>query len=359
MKNNSGTLLDFGLDDGNKQLNKNSTKDSNPHLESDLYTFKNDVKLTPYDNGALDNIGFDINEYEYVGFERVSPSTLDERFGDLEPSRLNTTDIDFDDLTTKFNLYDKDGNQDTILTSDPGNFGNLLARNNADLYPNSDLDLLSPEGSAAEPLALGNNSIFVTDSDDNSDLTNSSLLANTDSTPSSLIDLNSDSTFGNTSISNTKNIPGDSTNNFLPGDNLANNIEGLAGDDYLDGAGGADTLSGGSGNDLLVGGLGDDFLMGGSTSSLTSEYDNLHGGLGADTFAIGNLFDTHYEGNGYATIMDFSQLQGDLIQLHGSRSDYTFTEVDGDLEIRYGNNSDLVGVVNGIESLTSDDLSFV
>ena len=320
--------------------------------ESDDFDLSVDAfDFAPDNNSALSN-NINLDDYEFASLEPVTPDTFDEQFGDIPSLGLDTTDSD-SNLTTKINLFDEYGNQDVLLTDEPETFGNLLANDNADF----NLNPVLPAGSASAPLAPNSNSIFITGLDDDSGLTDSWLPTNNNSTPSSLINLNSDSTFGNISNSNTRIIPGDFTNNFLLGDNLANTIQGFAGDDYLSGGAGADSLSGGSGNDFLTGGSGNDTLVGGSGFSITSEYDDLQGGWGADTFIIGDRFDTYYEGFGYATITDFSQFIGDRIQLHGSSNDYTFAEVDGASEIRY--DGDLVGVVDGIERLTFEDLIFV
>ena len=85
---------------------------------------------------------------------------------------------------------------------------------------------------------------------------------------------------------------------------------GSLGDDVLVGGAGADTLHGGSGNDVLFdrddadldylnGGAGDDILIGG-------DGDNLHGGTGADTFAL--------MPNNNAIIEDFNTTE-DLIEI--------------------------------------------
>lgn len=73
-------------------------------------------------------------------------------------------------------------------------------------------------------------------------------------------------------------------------------VFGLAGDDLLNGLAGADTLRGGTGDDTLNGGAGADLLQ---------------GGAGADEFR----FDSRALDGSIDTIADFSQAQGDRIQL--------------------------------------------
>lgn len=76
-------------------------------------------------------------------------------------------------------------------------------------------------------------------------------------------------------------IDGRQGNDTLTGSNANDTIEGGSGDD---------TLSGWDGNDLLSGGSGDDLLMGGPKG--TGTYGNeMHGGSGADRFAIFGLYD--------------------------------------------------------------------
>jgi len=171
---------------------------------------------------------------------------------------------------------------------------------------------------------------------------------------------------------------GNSAGNTIKGNKYNNYLSGYAGNDYLYGNGGRDTLSGGSSNDYLNGGSGNDYLLGGSGSDrlrggsgsdtinayggTTREYDSLSGdhytsrpgsysfGDGADKFILGDSRRVFYRGNGYATITDFNRREGDKIQLHGRRSDYslgTSTSYKGtsalDTVIRY--KGDTIGIV--------------
>ena len=93
-------------------------------------------------------------------------------------------------------------------------------------------------------------------------------------------------------------------NDSLQGGALNDILNGDAGIDALLGQAGNDTLDGGSGNDIVDGGTGRDFLTGGD---------------GADRFRFD---DGDYSGTSAVNsdrIFDFSQAQGDLIDL--SRTD--------------------------------------
>jgi Ca2+-binding RTX toxin-like protein len=68
-------------------------------------------------------------------------------------------------------------------------------------------------------------------------------------------------------------------------------IAGSSGSDFINGGEGNDVISGGDGNDMLDGGLGDDHLTGGS---------------GADTFKVAQ---------GNDTITDYSQTDGDVVDI--------------------------------------------
>ncbi len=69
------------------------------------------------------------------------------------------------------------------------------------------------------------------------------------------------------------------------------------------------TLIGGTGNDTLTGGAGNDTLYGGGGA------DKLTGGGGANTFEFKQLSDSTVAASGRATITDFSDAQGDRIDL--------------------------------------------
>ena len=77
--------------------------------------------------------------------------------------------------------------------------------------------------------------------------------------------------------------------------------------------GDADTLYGGAGNDVLYGLYGDDVLVGGAGA------DRLYGGDGGDRF----VFEGATTFNGVDRIMDFDQVQGDVIDISDVLTGYT------------------------------------
>lgn len=108
---------------------------------------------------------------------------------------------------------------------------------------------------------------------------------------------------------------GDDRINSRLGDDTS---DGGAGNDILRGASGDDTLLGGADNDVLRGNSGDDRIEGGAGN------DVLKGGLGADVLLGGEGADRFvFSGwqaapkDGFDRILDFSQEQGDTIDLSG------------------------------------------
>jgi Ca2+-binding RTX toxin-like protein len=159
---------------------------------------------------------------------------------------------------------------------------------------------------------------------------------------------------------------GTDRNDFVSGSDRYDILTGGAGNDWLYGYDGNDTLLGGSGNDLLNGGRGRDILdgYGGAGDS-----DLLLGGSGADLFVLAKNRQSYYGGDGYATISDFSAIEGDRIRLSGRRSDYTFSLGNGgfgesttatsqDLVIRLKSSNDAIAVVQNVASLDRFDLVF-
>lgn len=115
-----------------------------------------------------------------------------------------------------------------------------------------------------------------------------------------------------------ENLKGSSFNDRLYGNGIANTIDGGYGNDIIWGRSGndklyggqnADSLSGGNGDDLLVGGSGNDVLVGGLGA------DDLTGGYGADTFRFTNIADSTQDLLSQDLITDFTQSEGDVIDL--------------------------------------------
>lgn len=144
-------------------------------------------------------------------------------------------------------------------------------------------------------------------------------------------------------------ISGGNDNDTINGGNGEDSIFGEAGNDLLsggnrlDGGDGNDTLNGsnslgpgerllgGNGNDRITGNLGDDFINGGSgddtligTSNTSDtffpppESDTLTGGLGKDTFVLGNTVRVFSSAPAIADL----NLSEDKVQLKGSAADY-------------------------------------
>ncbi|MDJ0712964.1 MAG: calcium-binding protein [Prochloraceae cyanobacterium] len=136
-----------------------------------------------------------------------------------------------------------------------------------------------------------------------------------------------------------EDVIGSGGNNVLIGNSADNDLFGVNGNDILYGVAGDDILYGGNGNDRLIGG---GFVFN------SFELDTLNGGLGADTFVLGNANRGFYRGEGYATISDFFREDGDKIQLKGNRSNYNFVQAVDGLEIRYAGSVDFAGFVEGV-----------
>ncbi|MEM8502468.1 MAG: NF038122 family metalloprotease [Cyanobacteria bacterium P01_D01_bin.1] len=120
-----------------------------------------------------------------------------------------------------------------------------------------------------------------------------------------------------------------------------------SGNDYLYGGIGSDVLEGGAGNDVLDGS--DEIAAG------YFEKDILGGGLGADTFVVGNADQAYYVGGGdrdFVLIKDFNAAE-DVVQLHGSADDYTRQQEGNDTYLSYqGDTSDLVAVFENTSSVS-------
>ena len=141
-------------------------------------------------------------------------------------------------------------------------------------------------------------------------------------------------------------LSGGSGHDTIHGGEDADSIDGGAGVDTLNGDGGNDIILGGFGRDTIDGGDGDDTIEGGAAA------DYVTGGSGADTFVFGV---GDFVGNGPANIdiiTDFSQAEGDLIDLSAVAS-FAFVgeaEFSGTgAELRYVNNGGLTFLYGDID----------
>jgi Ca2+-binding RTX toxin-like protein len=124
-------------------------------------------------------------------------------------------------------------------------------------------------------------------------------------------------------VQGTNEIQGTDGNDRLTGNAADQTIYGYAGDDILRGQEGQDLLIGGDGRDVLVG-------VDPTQQAGQGEIDTLSGGAGADSFKLGDRSKVYYNDGqnntlgqeDCALIQDFSQAEGDIIQLHGSARDY-------------------------------------
>jgi Ca2+-binding RTX toxin-like protein len=149
---------------------------------------------------------------------------------------------------------------------------------------------------------------------------------------------------------------GDSGDDRLVGGDGNDQIHGGADSDRVIGAGGSDQIFGDAGNDRVSGGEGNDFLSGDSNTNVASGDDIVSGGAGDDRIDGGLGTDTLTGGTGHDifgfvfdnelksaegtinrdVITDFSQAEGDLIDIHlidadtATPFDQSFTFIGGD-----------------------------
>ncbi len=163
-----------------------------------------------------------------------------------------------------------------------------------------------------------------------------------------------------------------SNNSSIRGTTGNNKLYGGDTNQELRGGDGNDTLIGGRGNDLLLGGNGNDVLIGVSIVEANPGYnqlDRLRGDAGIDVFVLGDSDRAYYNHDttqvagraDRASILDFN-LSQDIIQLHGSASDYQLKVAASGTEILYtANNSgldELIGFVNGVSGLDLSSSQF-
>lgn len=189
-----------------------------------------------------------------------------------------------------------------------------------------------------------------------------------------------DSLFGNSGNDNLNGhigvdlLNGGDGNDFLFGGLENDNLNGEAGRDTLEGGAGNDALDGGAGNDRLIG----ISLLNSPSEFSASEVDTLTGGLGSDTFVLGDATRVYYDDDAplttgesnYALITDFNSSQ-DFIQLKGSADLYSldfFTSILGTINaaINYDPGviarSEVIGIVQGVSlelSITGPSFTFV
>ena len=132
-------------------------------------------------------------------------------------------------------------------------------------------------------------------------------------------------------------------------------------DNELTGGGGDDDLIGKEGDDLLLGGYGNDTLIGTDPSESNvgaGEYDEFTGGVGADTFILGDSDGVYYQGNGFATITDFDWRENDLFQVSGVASDYSLQDAPNGTYIMQEKDR-IAYVLDNTSLFLSLDFSFV
>jgi len=146
-------------------------------------------------------------------------------------------------------------------------------------------------------------------------------------------------------------LAGGTGHDRLNGDEGADLLNGGRGRDTLDGGAGNDELKGGKGKDELHGGDDDDVLFGnGSNDKLHGEAgidvlvggrgkDQLFGGEDADTFVFLSRKDSGSNKSSWDVIRDFSQDDGDQIDLSAVKKGLVFVGKDSfsgdDPEVRY------------------------
>ncbi|MBE9041031.1 PQQ-dependent sugar dehydrogenase [Oscillatoriales cyanobacterium LEGE 11467] len=165
-------------------------------------------------------------------------------------------------------------------------------------------------------------------------------------------------------------LSGGSEDDDLRGNGGEDRLLGGIGNDTLKGQRGDDRLIGGGGSDRLSGNRGNDVLLGADPNDLApgiGEIDTLVGGLDFDTYLLGDTASAYYDDGLVATpgINDYAlilQLQpGDIIELHGGRSDYTLGNAPVGLPAGTGiflADGELIGIVRSNIALDLDGSVF-
>ena len=151
----------------------------------------------------------------------------------------------------------------------------------------------------------------------------------------------------------------------INGTNEPDTLQGTLSDDHLLGLGGSDAISAGEGADLLIG------VDVNSDGPGLGEIDSMTGGFGPDLFVLGDATQVYYDdGNetdsgygDYGLIVDFNASEGDLIQLHGFATGYTFVSSPAGLPsgTAISRNGELVGIIKDVDpnSIPGESISYV
>jgi Ca2+-binding RTX toxin-like protein len=155
------------------------------------------------------------------------------------------------------------------------------------------------------------------------------------------------------------------------GDGGNDDLYGMWGNDFLAGGSGNDILAGGAGLDQLYGDAGEDSLYAGDDSDLLmggTGADALWGGGGADLFRMDNGLNAREASGDW--IWDFSQWQGDKIDLHviDAKQDFwgndTFSfigtqDFTGKGQLKFFHSDGNTYVQGNVDSNTGYDFQFV
>ncbi|WP_321778676.1 calcium-binding protein [Sulfurimonas sp.] len=130
------------------------------------------------------------------------------------------------------------------------------------------------------------------------------------------------------------------TVNMLSGDDI---VSALAGDDTIDAGAGNDTINAGSGNDTLIGSIGDDTLYGGSGND--TYIFNL--GDGTDTILDSSGNDTLKFGNGITSDNLAAKIDGTNLIIAIKEDGKTFDELTDKITINnYTNNNNKIEIIS-------------